>query len=187
MGTDKGKSKGPEVCLGNQELGVFPPPASVVQGAARQGSVLGVSRPLDSHLSTHPSVGGLLWCPRPVLCCLHQGWCLPHRARGAGDSAFWAEAGRIHKTLRADVISEKCPLPAEPGVCVGGDGQPGTARAAWGLSGSTVQILFSFHPRHSWLWLEGPGSPSWGGRGLFTWGLLTTLLPFQSRGCLGPA
>lgn len=54
---------------------------------------------------------------------------------GSGYSALWAEVGRKHKTLRADVISEKCPQSQGPCVYVGGSaGWPDVARVAWDLS-----------------------------------------------------
>lgn len=67
------------------------------------------------------------------------------RPVGPGDPALQAEVGRKHKTLRPDVISEKCSPFSEsqgPHVCVGGGaGHPGTAVAAWGLSADPVSTV----------------------------------------------
>ena len=105
---------------------------------------------------------GLLWCPRSVLCCLHQGWCLPQQAGGSGDPALWAEVGKKRETLRADVISEKCPLPAEPGAqCLCWRGwSTWHGRSCLGPSVSTVPFLFSF-PRAPSLALAGRTWVSW--------------------------
>lgn len=75
--------------------------------------------PAETGLCDSYRHGRLSWldccaCPRPVLCRLHWSWCLPFQAHGLWGSALWAEVVRKHKTLIADVISEKCPLSPEP-------------------------------------------------------------------------
>lgn len=116
-------------------------------------------------------VGDCLACLSPVALCTGTAAC--SQAQELWGSALRAEVGRKHKTLRADVISEKCPFPRESGAhCLSWRGLVSLAwPAALGLSVDPVSTSDPPSPMGS-----PPGS-GWKAGGLTAGCSSTTSLP----------